>query len=104
MAQPVRPKNVVIVDAENPLMEIRGEFFWLEDHDRIVMQERQSAYQLGYGEGYADASAAARKQRMVIRYRPPLLRRIVIRGLTLLVVVAFMLTLIGEMLGGNPQP
>ena len=104
MAQPVRPKNVVIVDAENPLTEVRGEFFWREDHDRIVMQERQSAYQAGYGEGYADAVAAARKQRMVIRYRPPLLRRLVVRSLTLLVVVAFLLTLIGEMLGGNPQP
>jgi len=37
------PKRVVIVDAENPLQEIHGEFFWREDHDRIVADEREDA-------------------------------------------------------------
>jgi len=105
MAQPVRPTNVVIVDADNPLMEIHGEFFWREDHERIVMQERESAYQAGYGEGFAAGSrAAVKSQRVRVRYQPPLLRRLLTRGLALLVVVAFVATLISGMLEGNPHP
>lgn len=40
MAESTRPKRVVIVDAENPLQEIHGEFFWREDHERIMARER----------------------------------------------------------------
>lgn len=104
MAQPVRPKNVVIVDAENPLVEIHGEFFWREDHDRIVLRERESAYQAGYGEGFAAGSRGATGQRLTVRYRPPFLQRIITRFLTVLVVVAFVLTLVGGMLEDNPHP
>ena len=28
---PARPKNVVMVDAENPMVEVHGEFFWREE-------------------------------------------------------------------------
>jgi hypothetical protein len=40
MNESTRPKRVVVVDAENPLVEISGEFYWLEDHERIVAQAR----------------------------------------------------------------
>lgn len=105
MAVPVRPKNVVIVDAENPLVEIQREFFWREDHERIVMHERESAYQAGYGEGFAAGSRAELgRQRVAVRYRPPFLRRVVTRLITVMVVVAFLLTLFDGILKGNPHP
>jgi hypothetical protein len=43
MNESTRPKRVVVVDAENPLVEISGDFYWLEDHERIVAQARESA-------------------------------------------------------------
>ena len=102
---PVRPKTVVIVDAENPLVEIHGEFFWREDHEQIVLHERESAYKAGYGEGFAAGSrAAAGSQRIAVRYRPPFVRRVVTRLIAVMVVVAFLLTLLGGILEGNPHP
>ena len=50
-----RPKRVVVVDAENPLQGISGEFFWREDHERILAQARHTAHT----QGCADATAAA---------------------------------------------
>ena len=47
MNESTRPKRVVVVDAENPLREISGDFYWLEDHERIVCQARESAYARG---------------------------------------------------------
>jgi hypothetical protein len=79
MAESVRPKHVVIVDAENPLAEIQGEFYWREDHEQIVARERQSAYQAGYGEGWTAASQASAPLWMRVRRRPPLLIRILLR-------------------------
>jgi len=32
MTESTRPKRVVIVDADNPMEEIHGEFFLREDH------------------------------------------------------------------------
>jgi hypothetical protein len=105
MAEPVRPKNVVIVDAENPLVEIHGEFFWREDHEQIVMHEREDAFKAGYGEGFAAGSRVAVGRRPIaVRYRPPFLQRVVTRLITVMVVVAFLLTLLGGMLEGNPHP
>ena len=34
-----RPKRVIIVDAENPLEEIQGEFFWREDHEVLLFEQ-----------------------------------------------------------------
>jgi len=47
MAGAERPKRVVVVDADNPLVEINGEFFWREDHEEILARERDSAYRRG---------------------------------------------------------
>ena len=98
MAEPTRPKRVVVVDAENPLQEVHGEFFWREEHDTIVTTEREAAYH----RGYADGCAAARSERV-----PPLvIRRRRRRGvvglfffaLALLVVVSYVLTLVQSLL------
>lgn len=51
MSQPTRPKRVVIVDADDPMTEIHGEFFWREDHDQILAEARQHAYEQGFGDG-----------------------------------------------------
>jgi hypothetical protein len=43
MNESTRRKRVVVGDAENPLVEVSGDFYWLEDHQRIVSQGRESA-------------------------------------------------------------
>ncbi|MGH3472731.1 MAG: hypothetical protein ACRDPG_11910 [Nocardioidaceae bacterium] len=93
---PARPKTVVVVDAENPLVEIQGEFFWREDHDQIVAAVRQDAYQDGYEAGWRDGAQQTAAQQVVLRYRPPLLTRlsrwawglIIVTGMVTLLVVA----------------
>jgi len=95
VAESVRPRNVVIVDADNPLVEVQGEFFWREDHERIVARERDRAFQLGYLRGL-DAAKHAAAKRVVVRYRPGLLRRLVSWLFVLFVAVAFLVTLISS--------
>ncbi|MCW2855551.1 MAG: hypothetical protein JWR52_1166 [Marmoricola sp.] len=51
MSESVRPKRVVILDADNPMEEIHGEFFWREDHEQIVDAVRQRAYEDGFRDG-----------------------------------------------------
>jgi hypothetical protein len=53
---PRRPKNVVILDADNPLVEIHGEFFWREDHEQLVAAARAEAYRDGYNRGWSEAT------------------------------------------------
>src|SRR4051812_6117184 len=104
---PARPKNVVMVDAENPMVEVHGEFFWREDHDRILAHARQVAYRDGYTAGYTAAVArasgpATAPQRVEVAWRRPLGQRIVARALYLLVVLtvvaSIVLTLAEEIL------
>jgi hypothetical protein len=90
MATPNRPKRVVVVDAENPLVEVQGEFFWREDHEALVAAAREEAYRGGYQSGWADAARQAAPQagQQVIEFRRrrsvfAQLRRIVL-GLVLL--------------------
>ena len=80
MSESVRPKRVVIVDADNPMEEIHGEFFWREDHEKIVEQERRSAYEAGVRDG---SGSRARQINVVVRQR----RRVVGPRLFLLVLV-----------------
>ncbi len=56
MAESTRPKRVVIVDADNPLQEIHGEFFWREDHERALAIEREHAFREGYERGLQDGA------------------------------------------------
>lgn len=80
MSESVRPKRVVIVDADNPMEEIHGEFFWREDHDRILEQERRSAYEAGVRDG---SKSRDRPIKVVVRQR----RRFAGSRLFLLVLV-----------------
>ena len=86
---PTRPKNVVMVDADNPLVEVRGEFFWREDHDQVVASVRQEAYRDGYTHGWAEATRHPPAHRIVIRRRPSLLARVVRRCVIAVILFAF---------------
>ena len=70
-----RPKRVVVVDADNPMVEVQGEFFWREDHDVLLAEARHLGYQDGYRAGWADADRQ-QPTTFVLRRRPSLVRRI----------------------------
>jgi hypothetical protein len=42
---------VIILDADNPMTEIRGRFVWVEEHARVVEAARGAAYAEGLGMG-----------------------------------------------------
>ena len=54
-----RPKRVVVVDADNPMVEVQGQFFWQEDHDVLVAAARDEGYRDGYAAGWSDAARQA---------------------------------------------
>jgi hypothetical protein len=85
---PARPKNVVMVDAENPLVEVRGEFFWREDHEGILAAAREEAYRNGYADGWTQASQREPVTRVVLRRRPSFLARIIKRGVVGIIILA----------------
>jgi len=80
---PARPKHVVVVDAENPMVEVSGEFYWREDHEEIVAAARDAAYREGYGAGRSEAIATA--PTIQWRYRRP--SRVRVLGLIGVVVM-----------------
>ena len=89
-----RPKRVVVVDADNPLVEIQGEFFWREDHDALVAAAEKAAFRNGYDAGRLDATRAAEPKVVVLRRRrSPLARfrrtawRLALLCLSLIVLV-----------------
>ena len=90
-----RPREVVVVDAENPMEEIHGEFFWREDHDRIVAREREDAFRQGYADGYA-AARGEQVPKLVIRRRRGT-GSLLLRALALLLAVAYAVTLVGSL-------
>ena len=47
------PDRVIILDADNPMTEIRGSFVWAEEHSRIVEAARHTAYAEGFADGHA---------------------------------------------------
>src|SRR3954468_4303453 len=94
-----RPKRVVVLDADNPMVEVQGEFFWREDHDVLVAEARELGYQDGYRAGWADA-ACQQPTTVVLRRRPTLFRRILavlLLGL-LAVYLVMALAMFGEQL------
>jgi hypothetical protein len=89
MSESTRPKRVVIVDADNPLHEIHGEFFWREDHERIVAAERQAAYREGYDQGFA-AGSHQRPVTVVVRpARRRRMRRLAVLAFVLFIVLSY---------------
>jgi hypothetical protein len=103
MNESTRPKRVVVVDAENPLVEISGDFYWLEDHERIVAQACESAYAQGYADGIA-AAAQRSPRTVVVRYRRRPLRRIITMAFVAFIVLAYAVTLISGMVGSVHSP
>jgi hypothetical protein len=89
---PTRPKNVVVVDAENPLVEVHGEFFWREDHEVLLAAAREQAFRDGFREGYASGQMPAKSQRVVLRARPR--RRWLTRLLLAILVISFVLSVV----------
>jgi hypothetical protein len=94
---PSRPKNVVVVDAENPMVEVAGEFFWREDHDAIVAAARDAAYRDGYFAGWTAASSNAAQHTVGLRSRPAFrvrLARMLVGATILLGAVALLVAAI----------
>ena len=95
MSEVKRPTRVVVVDADNPMEEVRGEFFWREDHERAVAVAREDAYRAGYLDGPAASSQRPVPATMRVRIvRRP---RLVLRALVVLVALAFFASLIGSL-------
>lgn len=72
--QTSRPKRVVVVDADNPLVEVQGEFFWREDHEAIVAAARDEAYRAGFQAG--SAQVAPRHVSFTMRHRLSMVQRL----------------------------
>ena len=103
MSESTRPKRVVVVDAENPLREISGDFYWLEDHERILAQAREAAYARGYADGVA-AAAHRWPRTVVVRYRRGRLRRTITTGFVAFIVLAFLITLVSDLVASVHSP
>lgn len=58
-----RPKRVIILDADDPMVEIDGRIVWQEEHDQALVQAREKAFSDGYEAGQRDASASPAKSR-----------------------------------------
>lgn len=91
-----KPKRVVIVDADNPLEEIQGEFFWREDHDRLVEAARAEGFKSGYASATREAEKLRRDSRVVRLRRRPSPVRCVIWLLVAVAVVAYGLDLVNR--------
>jgi len=105
MAAANRPKRVVVVDADNPLVEINGEFFWREDHEEILARERDSAYRRGFDDGRSAALDRVTKPVVVTLRRRSRIRRLVGRVmLAWLFVTTVVVTIAWISQGLSPQP
>src|SRR3954447_8052712 len=52
-----RPSRVIILDADDPMVEIHGRFVWQDEHERVLAEIAQRAYADGYEAGRRDARA-----------------------------------------------
>ncbi len=110
MSEPgrVRPKRVVVVDADNPLVEVHGEFYWREDHDRLVAAARDRGWQDGYAAGFIAGSRSqdvARRQpapvqRVVLWRRPSLVRRLIAWAVLVVVVTVLLPMMLAVIIAG----
>ena len=94
MGGSTNPRRVVMVDADNPLEEIHGEFFWREDHDRLMEAARAEEFERGYAAGLREAGKQHGHPIVVRlrRHRSPV--RVVWWLLLALVVVAYCVDLL----------
>ena len=96
-----RPKRVVVVDADNPLVEIHGEFFWREDHDALVAAARGVAFREGYAAGQIDAARQAVPPTVTLRRRRSFVNRLwrmVFALAALLMLLVVLVTVGGQLL------
>lgn len=94
MSESTRPKRVVIVDADNPLQELHGEFFWREDHERLLASARAEAFERGYAEGVRQVSGTPNRSVIVRVRRRRSLFRMAVLAVVLLVAVAYLWSLV----------
>jgi hypothetical protein len=52
-----RPDRVVILDVDDPMTEVHGEFVWKDEHDRVIEEARRQAFAEGYEAGLRDRAA-----------------------------------------------
>lgn len=72
-----RPERVIVLDADDPMVEIEGRIVWQEEHERIVDQVRQQGYADGYAAAKGDRDAeASRPIRIELRSRHTLGNRV----------------------------
>ena len=95
-----RPRNVVMVDAENPLVEVRGEFFWREEHERILADARTKAYEAGFASGFAAARREANPVVVKVSRRRVGIGAALFRSMVAIVLVAALLTILGAVFKG----
>lgn len=94
MTEVQRPRRVVVVDADDPLVEVRGEFFWREDHERLLASARELAYRDGFEHGFAAGSM--RRRPVVRRVRVRRRTTFASRALAVVVAVAFLVSLVAN--------
>lgn len=96
MADLQRPTRVVVVDADDPMSEITGEFFWREDHERLLAQAREAAYRAGFDAGFDDGFTAGASRAgstvQVVRMRRS--RHVLARTVAVMVAIAFLISLL----------
>ena len=83
-----RPERVVIVDAEDPMTEIHGQFVWLEEHERVLAEAREAAYAEGYDAGL---SAGRAELQVVARRRRSTTQRARLTVLAVVVLVVLLM-------------
>lgn len=91
-----KPERVVILDADDPMVEIHGEIVWREEHDRVVEEARQQAYEDGYAAGERDALSEQRLQpvQIDVRRRRAVWYRIRVAVLLSVVVIVCLMALL----------
>jgi hypothetical protein len=89
-----RPERVVILDADDPMVEIHGEIVWREEHDAVVEEVSRQAFADGYAAGHRDALKAQHQHpiRLELRRRRSLLDwiRLAILAGGLLILLLFL--------------
>ena len=100
MSESTRPRRVVIVDADNPLQEISGEFYWREDHDRIVADAREAAYKGGFHRGFESGRRSTPSTILIRRRRRRPLARLLIMTVLVVALIAFVADVLIPALGG----
>lgn len=69
-----RPERVVLLDADNPMVEIHGRIVWQEEHDRVVEETWREAYAEGYDDDRRDM--ASQPLRIEFRRRRSFVHRV----------------------------